>query len=104
MYLICYIGHYYRVICIGRGRKSNRVLLLGVICATDMKRAKQLPLHRAILYKQQRAVRVFPPSNMAYKHKLQHSAFLCFPIYLSLTLAYFSHPLSLSHHVCWCCL
>jgi hypothetical protein len=63
------------------------MFLLRIICATDMKRATQLPLYRAVLFKQQRAVPVFVPSNMAYKHKLQYSAFLCFPIYLSLTLA-----------------
>ena len=63
------------------------MFLLGIIWAKDMKRATQLPPYRAVLFKQQRAELVFVPSNMADKHKLQYSAFLCFPVCLSLTLA-----------------
>ena len=71
-----------------------------IICTADMKRATHLPVYRAVLFEQQRAMLVFVPSKMAYKHKLQYSAFLCFPIYLSLTLASLSLSLSLSLIMC----
>jgi hypothetical protein len=74
------------------------MLLLRIICRTDMKGAIQQPVYRAVLFEQQRAMLVFVPSNMTYKHKLQYSAFLCFPIYLPLTLA--SLPLYLALSSC----